>query len=534
MVAIVGYLLIFVAICGHLRARAHTRGRIGYPALMAAQTITNTITLSRVEYVALLADRDHLRATLEKLQLQLHALLRQRFGTSSENADQLSLFASAEVEVIEQTVEVAPVAPKAKARPERQRVILPKGLAEERVEIDLPEADKHAADGTPLTRIGEEVTVKLGYRPALFFKRLIVRPKYADPRQPEAGVQSAPLPPQLIDGSLLDASLGAHLLVSKFADHLPLFRIAEIYQRGGLAIPRSTLSDWVLSLSDWLEPLVDRLKTWLLMQGVIHVDETVLPLQSVGRTIKARAWAYVARDPAIVLYDFTIDKVGEHVRSFLHGWSGGYLQADAASNYDALFLQRPEVREVGCWAHARRKFFDIAQMAEKSGQRVLAHEALEKIGELFEIERQAKPLDPDQRRALRQELARPKLSELKTWCEDQLEVLLPKSPTAGAISYLLKRWPVFISYLDDGRVAIDNNAAERALREIAVGRKNWLFAGSEKGGKACTVATSLIETAKAHGHDPLAYLTDILTRLPTTLNKNIDELLPMNWKPALA
>lgn len=504
----------------------------------APQTDAETVTLSAAEYQALQADRAQLLARLSelterfvRLQAQLDSLLRQRFGAKSENADQLTLFGALDAEVVEQPAPQAPIQPRQQPV-ERQRLVLPKGLVEERMEIDLPEADKQAADGTPLVRIGEEVTVKLGFRPAVFYKKLIVRPKYADRRFPEDGVKCAPLPTQLIDGSLLDASLAAHVLVSKYADHLPLFRLEEIYRRGGVAIPRSTLSDWVLASCHWLQPLFDRLKVHLFEQQVIHVDETVLPLQSVGRTIKARAWAYVSRDPAIVVYDFSISKEGEHVREFLRSWNGGWLQADAASNFDALYIQRPGITEVGCWAHARRKFFDIAAAAEKSGQRVLAHEAIERIGALFEIERAAKDLNPENRQRLRVEQAGPKLIELKTWCERHLTELTPKSPTALAINYLLKRWPVFTRYLEDGRIAIDNNAAERALREIAVGRKNWLFAGSEKGGRACTIATSLIETAKAHGHDPLAYLSDVLTRLPTTLNRDIDELLPMRWKPA--
>lgn len=543
---IVVYQMIFVAICGHLRARARTRERLDYAFAMAVRTATaDSITISRTEYEALLAHReqaaqvpsllaqlDQLRARLDKLQQQLLSLVRQRFGSTSENIKQLTLFGSEDVEVIEQTAPDAPVTPKPRPKPERQRLVLPKGLPEERIEIDLPEDQKVAADGTPLERIGEEVTVKLGYRPAQYIKIVYVRPKYADPRQPENGVKCAALPPQLLDGSLLEASLASWLVVSKYADHLPLYRLAEIGKRSGIVFPRSTLSDWVLATCDWLAPLFDRLRELLLKQGVIHVDETVLPLWSVGRTIKARAWAYVGRDPKIVLYDFSVDKRGEHVRTFLRDWNGGWLQADAASNFDALFLQRPQIREVGCWAHARRKFFDIAVAADKNGTRVLAHEAIEMIGELFAIERDAKELNAEQRQAMRQERAGPKLAELKAWCEQQRDVVLPKSPTGGAIQYLLKRWDVFTRYLDDGRIAIDNNAAERALREIAVGRKNWLFAGSEQGGRACTIATSLIETAKAHGHDPQAYLTDILTRLPTTLNKDIDTLLPMNWKPA--
>ncbi|MFO1494441.1 MAG: IS66 family transposase [Lysobacterales bacterium] len=505
--------------------------------------LASTDVIPRADYEAALADRaaalaraESAEARLAALEQQLAALKRQRFGASSENADQLTMFGSADIELIEQEIRSEqPVTPKKKVS-ERQRLVLPKGLPEERVEIDLPESEKVAADGTPLKRIGEEVTVKLCFKPATFVKKLIVRAKYADPRQPEAGVRCARLPAQLIDGSHLDASLGAHLLVSKYADHLPLFRIEEIYSRGGVAIPRSTLSDWVIALSGWLKPLVLRLHAALMQQSVIHVDETVLPLQSVGRTISARAWAYVGRDPKIVVYDFTVDKAGQHVRDFLRSWKGGWLQADAASNYDELYRQRPDIREVGCWAHARRKFFEIAALADKNGQRVLAHEAVERIGELFAIERAASEAgdSPPERGKRRQRDARPILDGFRIWCDDALRELLPKSPTAQAIGYTLKHWAALTRYLDDGAIAIDNNAAERALREIAVGRKNWLFAGSERGGEACAIATSLIETAKAHGHDPLAYLTDVLERLPTTLNRDIDALLPMNWAPRAA
>jgi len=477
-----------------------------------------------------------LKQRFAQLEVRLQSLLRQRFGARTEHADQLQLFATPDVEVIEQTVvPSAPPAHKPKAPVRRERVVLPKGLPEERSRIDLPESEKFAADGTPLVCIGVEETVKLKIEPARMIKQVIERPKYADPRAPEAKIKIMPLPAQLLDGSLLSASLGAHMLVSKYADHLPLFRIEEIYARSGIKIPRNTLCDWVQRLTWWLKPLWNRLVFHLRAQAIVHVDETVLPLQAKGKTLSARAWAYVSRDPSIVVYAFTEDKKGEHVRAFLKGWQG-YLQADAASNYDALFLSQPGIQEVGCWAHARRKFFDIAVAAEKAappGQayRVLAHEAIEQIAALFAIERDASAAgdSPEQRQARRKAQAAPVLKAFRTWCEEKLIALLPKSPTAGAIAYVLKRWPVFERYLEDGRVAIDNNAAERALREIAVGRKNWLFAGSDRGGEACAVITSLIETAKAHGHNPLAYLTEVLTRLPTTKQKDIDTLLPMFW-----
>lgn len=490
-------------------------------------------------HLAVVAERDTLRrelatlkAAFERLQFDLQTLLRQRFGVRTESIDQLHLFGSDDVEFIEQTKEV-PVAPPVKKALTRDRVILPADLPVEREEIDVPASEKLAADGAPLVRIGEEVSTKLGYRPAAFFKRELVRPKYVDPRQPEMGVRIAPLPPQLLDGSLLDATLGAHLLVSKYGDHLPLYRLEQIYARSGIEIPRSTLCDWVIALTDrWLRPLVVAMKEHLLRQSVIHVDETPMPLQREKRVVKARQWTYSGREPKITVYEFTEDKQGEHVRSFLAGWRG-YLQADAASNYDELYRQRPEILEVACWAHARRKFFDVAKAAEKNGQRVLAHEVIEHIGELFAIERAATEAgdNPEQRQARRQAQAPPILDKIRAWCDDKLGELLPKSPTAGAINYVLKNWGAFTRYLDDGRIAIDNNAAERALRPITLGRKNWLFAGSNRGGDACAIAMSLIATAKAHGQDPLTYLTDVLTRLPGSTSKDLDALLPMHWKP---
>ena len=429
-------------------------------------------------HLAVVAERDSLRlrlatleAAFEKLQFDLQTLLRQRFGVRSESIDQLHLFGSEDVEFIEREKEATPAAP-AKKPLTRDRVILPANLPIEREEIDVFATAKVAADGAPLVRIGEEVSIKLGYRPAVLFKRELVRPKYADPRHPEMGVRIAPLPPQLLDGSLLDASLGAHLLVSKYGDHLPLYRLEQIYARGGVEIPRSTLSDWVITLTDrWLRPLALALKELLLQQSVIHVDETPMPLQRDKRVVKARQWTYSGRDPKITVYEFTEDKQGAHVRSFLAGWRG-YLQADAASNYDELYRQRPEIIEVACWAHARRKFFDVAKAAEKNGQRVLAHEAVEYIGELFAIERAATEAgdDPDQRHARRQSQAPPILDKIRAWCDEKLRELLPKSPTSGAIRYLLNHWGAFARYLEDGRIAIDNNAAERALRPIALGR----------------------------------------------------------------
>ena len=247
---------------------------------------------------------------------------------------------------------------------------------------------------------------------------------------------------------------------------------------------------------------------------------------------KRQAWAYVAGSGKLLYYQFTTDKKGEHVRATLKDWNPvdgkRYLQADAASNYDALYRQG-NILELACWAHARRKFFDIAK---QSAAAKTAHAAVEKINAIFTIERESSEAmeTPEQRHERRQRDARPKLDELKLWLDNELREILPKTPTAGAIGYCLKHWAALTRYLEDGRTQIDNNAAERALRVVAVGRKNWMFAGSESGGAAAACMYTLIESAKACGLNPREYLEDVLRRLPSTLQRNINTLLPQNWK----
>jgi len=460
----------------------------------------------------------------EKLKHELAVLRGLRFAASSESSTQLPLFQG---NAVKAPAEPSPaVAPKPRKPREAKRLEIPVGRFEERVEVlDVPEAEREG-----MTRIGEEVTKKLGYTPGVFFVRKIVRPKYAHPKQPEAGVKVQALPAMTIDQGIADATLLAYLCVAKFDDHLPLYRLSEITGRVGLEIPRSTLSDWIIASARWLEPLYERLHHRLLLQDCLQTDETVFPLQQTGRTHPARAWIYIGREPDILLYDFTVTKHGRHARDFLTGWSG-YLQADAASTFDALYdPDRPAGRvwEVGCWSHARRKFFDVAR---RSATELIAHAAVARIKTLFAWEREWSELEPDQRLERRHAMAKPWLDDHRAWLTEQQKDLTPKSPTAKAIAYSLRHWGALTRFLEDGRLVIHNNDAERALRQVAIGRKNWLFAGSERGGRAAAVIYSLIETAKARGHDPQAYLADVLERLPTTLARDIDQLLPHAWKP---
>jgi len=482
------------------------------------------------------AEVKRLTSLVEKLTFQLAMLKRMQFGQKSEALSALmgDLFGSATE--LEQPASPAKAPPlKASREPKAApRVTLPPNLPVDVVEIDLPAEHRVDAEGKPLRRIGEEVSDRLAVEPGRFYIKRTIRPKYADPALPENGVRCAPMPARIIDGGLLDESVLADIAIRKFDDHLPLHRINEIYYRdGGVNLAKQTLSDAVLACANWLAPLHAAVLTALKADRVLHVDETVLPLQAPGKTLKARAWAYVGTEVKLIHYDFTLSKHGHHVRERLADWGSPecpvYLQADAANNYDGLYAQYPHIREVACWAHARRKFFEIA----KHGNTPTASGALERINALFDLERQASEagLDHDARRRWRAEHAKPKLDELDRFLKTEQQQLLPNTPTMAAIGYVQNHWPAFTRYLEHGQCVIDNNAAERALRVVAVGRKNWLFAGSERGGHAAGIFYTLIESAKANGHNPRVYLEDVLRRLPTTLDKDLDTLMPHRWAP---
>jgi len=493
--------------------------------------------LLRVENARFKGENSQLRMLVDKLTFQLAMLMRLQFGQKSEALQALMGDMFGRSTELDQPAP-PPTPPRKVSRDPKPaaRVTLPPGLPVEVIEIDLPEADKLDVSGQALVRIGEETSDRLAMTPARFFIRRTVRPKYADPRLPERGVACAPMPARIIDGGLLDESVLADILIRKFDDHLPLHRISEIYYRdGAVDLAKQTLSDAVLACANWLAPVHAAVLTVLTTDRVLHVDETVLPLQAAGKTIKARAWAYVGTQVKLIYYDFTLDKKGQHVRERLAGFGAPerpvYLQSDAASTYDELFVRSPHIHEVGCWAHARRKFFEVA----KHGQTPTASGALERINALFDLERQASEanLDHDQRQRWRAEHARPRLDDLRRFLDDEQQQLLPNTPTMAAIGYVQNHWQALNRYLDHGQCVIDNNAAERALRVVAIGRKNWLFAGSQAGGHAASICYTLIESAKAQGHNPRAYLEDVLRRLPTTLDKHLDTLLPHRWTPPI-
>jgi transposase len=314
-----------------------------------------------------------------------------------------------------------------------------------------------------------------------------------------------------------------------------LHRQAGILQRHGVRLSPSTLGDWVREGAALLEPVMHEMKRAILGSHVIQSDDTPVPVLDRGRdhTRQGRLWVYRGDDAhAYTIYEYTPDRAGKHPRGFLEEFRG-YLQADAYAGYDALYKPDPltgkaRIIEIGCWAHCRRGFFD-AQTSDQLRSLI----ALSFIKLLYRVEEEARGLDPPARRELRQEKAKPWLGEFKVWLEAQRGEVLPKSPFGEATHYALAQWAALQRYLDDGRLEIDNNGAERALRGVAVGRNNWSFAGSDAGGERAAVIYSVVESARRHGLDPFAYLRDLLDRLPTHPQTRMAELLPDRWKPPI-
>lgn len=473
-------------------------------------------------------------AKIEKLAYEIAQLRRMKFSASSEqlNAQQKALFdesVDADIAALEaelETLQTPPPVDKKQAHP--KRTALPHDLPH--VEISHEPHSTTCACGCVLQRVGEDVTQKLDYTPGVFTVQNHVRGKWAC--RGCRTMTQAPLPPEIIDKGIPTAGLLAHVLVAKHSDHLPLYRQEAIFGRAGLAIPRSTLAAWVGVCGVRLQPLVDALKRHVLACPVVHADETPVAMLAPGKGKAHRAylWAYAAGafEPLrAVVYDFTISRAGEHARNFLGDWKGS-LVCDDYGGYKALWERG--VTEAGCMAHARRYFVDLV----KTDKSVIAATAVEFIGQLYGIEREVKDMTPEQRLEQRQLRARPITLALHAWLTAQRTKVVDGGATARAIDYSLKRWAALTRYLDDPALPIDNNHDEQQIRTWATGRRNWLFAGTLLAGQRAAAITSLIQSAKLNGHDPYAYLKDVLTRLPTHRARDIDQLLPHIWQPPVA
>jgi transposase len=417
-----------------------------------------------------------------------------------------------------------------KERPKRGRKPLPEGLFRENVLHELSEDKRFCSCGCLLSKIGEEISEQLELIPAQLKVLRHLRSKYAC-KTCQEGVITTPLPPQPIPKSMATPGLLAHVAVAKFDDHLPLYRQSEIWERLGVTLARSTLSNWILKMGTLLNPLVELMQTHIVNSDYVKADETtvqVLNEPERANVAKSYMWLYMtgaAINPAIV-YVYEETRHGEHAKTYLEGFKGT-LQTDGYSGYHCVVGQEG-VSAAGCWAHARRKFFDVWTLANK--KEGAASKALDVIGKLYEIEEWMKEekFDKNQIKAKRQEKSKPILQAFHAWLIELQPKVPPKSPLATAITYALNQWQPLLQYLKDGRFTIDNNAAESQIRPFTVGRKNWLFMGNPLGAKAGAVLYSLIETAKANGLNPEKYLKFILEKIPLLEPSNFVTLLPWN------
>jgi transposase len=400
---------------------------------------------------------------------------------------------------------------------------LPEHLPVERIELLPPEVrDERAAE---MVRIGEEVSETLEWRPASFVRVQIVRPKFAQRGEPEAGVVIADVADSPVPRSLAGPGLLAHVLVSKYGDHLPLHRQEKIYERQGVHLARSTLCGWVSSCAEVLGCLVDAMAKDALSAHCIAIDATGVLVQAKDKCRRGHFWVLVA-DRDHVLFRFTPRHNQDGPKAFLRGYKG-YVQADASSVYEELF-RTEQVTEVGCWAHCRRRFFD-AMSSDK--ERAMA--ALGFIHQLFAIDKATKDLPPSRRTEQRSSRAQPVLDAFRAWLDREELLVLPRSPIAGAIGYARNQWTALTCFLADGRLRLDNNRSELELRREAVGRKNWLFVGSDDGAEWNATIVSLIASCALHQLDPWAYLRDVLILLPSWPRDRVIELAPKSWKQTL-
>ncbi|MCC6673450.1 MAG: IS66 family transposase [Planctomycetes bacterium] len=406
----------------------------------------------------------------------------------------------------------------------RQRSDLPRV----REVIEVPEQDRLCpCCRKPMQPIGETVTEELDYQPAVLRVREIVRVKYACREHEEAGVAQPELPARPIAKGIAAPSLIAQVVVAKYKDHLPLYRQSKIFARFGVDVPESTLGDWIQAAAQLLEPVVLAIKASLLESFVIHSDDTGILVQDRNHQNGSRRghlWAYVG-DRNEVVFDYTPGRSRDGPVRFLGDYRG-HLHVDACSAYDAV-LHKGTIVEVGCWAHARRYFFEALDTAKEH-----AGDALAAIRLLYDVEREAKERDLDAGaiQLLRQARSKPVLEPMLPWLQALRSTVLPKSPLGEAIRYALNQWQALNRYLEDGRLAIDNNIVERQLRGVAVGRKNWLFAGSDEGARRAAVLYSIVSTCSLQGVEPWAYLSDVLQRLANGADPAT--LTPRVWKTA--
>lgn len=509
--------------------------------------------------VQLLEELRKANAHVERLEHQIHLLLKRIYGSSSEKLDprQGVLFegeAVPEGTAPSKAPPPPPAASTSKNRDRHGRGRIPDSIQREERVHDLTDAEKAALGGAEnLVELPPERSEQLDWRPSTLVVIVHVRRKYARKDQlPESGltlaeqnVVVASKPPEAIPGALAAPGLTAQVVVSKGVDHLPLHRLEGIFQRQGVRISRQTMDDWWLKSAEFLRPMYSLAGRVVLASHVVHTDDTPVKIRDAWRKLKhtGRFWPYVgdALHP-LTVFDYTPTHQRDGPAAFLKDYRG-YLQADAFNGYDGIYLEsHGRIIEVGCWAHARRKFHESRRLDPPRMETALAW-----IGKLYAVEKDLRERCQGQWQGLsleeraqqiaaeRQDRSRPLLDGFHSWLEAEAPKVLPKSDVRGAMEYTLKNWAALSVYTEDGWLDIDNNEGENSLRGLCIGRRNWLFCGSDRGGRAAAVHFSLLASCKRHGHNPWVYLRDVLTRLPAILPGASEEellpLLPHLWKP---
>ena len=481
-------------------------------------------------YAQLQQERDRLKEEFELLRRWAFGRRRERFD---EAEGQRHLFGEPEGATpetpagAETTAEPeATAAPRATRRRAARQLDLDH-LPQKRIEHDVTDSEKVCGCGRAKVRIGEDESKVLNYRPAVLEVDVHVLPKFVCPCCRD-GVTSPPVPPRPLDRALPGPGLLSHIIVSKFSDHLPLYRQEDILLRHGLHIARSTLCDWVRGAAEVLTPLATRQRQLVLRSPLLWTDDTTVRLldrAAKGGSRLARFWTYIGDDEhPYAVYDFTPSRVRDGPADFLKDYSG-HLHADAYSGYDGIYLNSGgRIIEIACGAHLRRKFFDARGNAPADSAQMV-----DRFRQLYEIEDRARDMSVAERAALRLSESVPILTRMKTHLDEMAPRALPKSSLGKAVTYARNQWEAFCRYATDGRLTIDNNVSERTLRTQAIGRKNWMFLGHEQAGPRAAVLCTIIAGAKRHRLEPWAYLTDVLLYLATADKPDLDRLLPDRW-----
>jgi len=474
-------------------------------------------------------------AQIERLAEMVRLLRHQHFGKKSEKVDseQLGIFNEAEVEAKAEPSESNVTITYERRRGTPKRIAIPEHFPREDVVVDLPETEKHCPEGHDLTCIGEESSEQLDVIPAQIKVIRTIRKKYACPTC-EGHVKRAPVPKTAIPKSLAGPGLLAHIITSKYSDSLPLYRQEHMWERLGITIPRATMASWMIKVGELLTPVINLMEEDLLGSGYVHVDETrVQVLNEAGKLAESLSYMWVRgrqypEAPPIILFEYDPTRSGEVAKRLLEGYRG-YLQADGYVGYDGVCRKEGVIR-CGCMAHCRRKFFEATKASPKGAG--LANEAILIIRDLYKIEDKIRDLNIEERHRIRQEESKPVLDLFRKWLDENLAKVPPKSQLGMALHYAHTEWEYLIRYVEDGRLKIDNNFVENAIRPFAIGRKNWLFSATEAGAKSSAAIYSVLVSAKLNGHNEYAYMRYLLEKLPAA--ETVDEveaLLPHVLKP---